>query len=42
VFKKFTIPEQKQLIIEVYEKGGGRNVKLSLANSDLLKARTFQ
>ena len=42
VFKKFTIPEQKQLIIEVYEKGGGRNVKLSLANSDLLKARTFK
>lgn len=42
VFKKFTIPEQKQLIIEVYEKGGGRNVKLSLSNADLLKARTFQ
>lgn len=42
VFKKFTIPDQKQLIIEVYEKGGGRNVKLSLSNSDLLKARTFQ
>ncbi|MFD2719875.1 conjugative transposon protein TraN [Hymenobacter monticola] len=42
VFKKFTIPNQKQLIIEVYEKGGGRNVKLHLANSDLLKARTFQ
>ena len=42
VFKKFTIPEQKQLIIEGYEKGGGRNVKLSLSNSDLLKARTFQ
>ncbi|GGG59700.1 conjugative transposon protein TraN [Hymenobacter glacieicola] len=42
VFKKFTIPDQKQLIIEVYEKGGGRNVKLNLSNSDLLNARTFQ
>lgn len=41
VFKKFTIPDQKQLIIEVYEKGGGRNVKLKLANSDLLNAFTF-
>lgn len=42
IFKKFTIPEQKQLIIEVYEKGGGRNVKLKLSNADLLKARTFK
>ena len=42
IFKKFTIPEQKQLIIEVYEKGGGRNIKLKLANSDLLKARSFK
>jgi conjugative transposon TraN protein len=41
IFKKFTIPDQKQLIIELYEKGGGRNIKLELANSDLLKARTF-
>jgi conjugative transposon TraN protein len=42
IFKKFTIPEQKQLIIEVYEKGGGRNLKLKLSNGDLLKARTFK
>jgi hypothetical protein len=42
IFKKFTIPEQKQLIVEVYEKGGGRNIKLKLTNSDLLKARTFR
>ncbi|WP_400194234.1 conjugative transposon protein TraN [Hymenobacter sp. B81] len=42
VFKKFTIPDQKQLIIEVYEKGGGRNVKLRLSTADLLKARTFK
>jgi conjugative transposon TraN protein len=42
IFKKFTIPEQKQLIVELYEKGGGRNIKLKLSNSDLLKARTFK
>lgn len=42
IFKKFTIPEQKQLVIEVYEKGGGRNVKLKLSNSDLLKAHSFK
>ncbi|QIL78425.1 conjugative transposon protein TraN [Hymenobacter sp. HDW8] len=41
IFKKFTIPDKKQLVIELYEKGGGRNIKLTLANSDLLKARTF-
>ncbi len=40
--KKFAIPEQKQLIVELYEKGGGRNIKLKLTNSDLLKARTFR
>lgn len=42
IFRKFTIPEQKQLIIELYEKGGGRNLKLRLDNADLLKARTFK
>lgn len=41
IFKKFTIPDQKQLIVELYEKGGGRNLKLKLSNSALLKARTF-
>ncbi|MCA8833348.1 conjugative transposon protein TraN [Hymenobacter pini] len=42
VFKKFTIPDQKNLVVEVYEKGGGRNIKLKLSNSDLLRARGFQ
>ncbi|MDF7815524.1 MULTISPECIES: conjugative transposon protein TraN [Hymenobacter] len=42
IFKKFTIPDKKQLVIELYEKGGGRNIKLTLANSDLLKARTYK
>ncbi|GAB3298502.1 conjugative transposon protein TraN [Hymenobacter tenuis] len=42
VFKKFTIPEQQQLLVEVYEKGGGRHLTLTLSNADLLKARTFK
>ncbi|WP_426491227.1 conjugative transposon protein TraN [Hymenobacter sp. 102] len=42
VFRKFTIPDQKNLVIEVYEKGGGRNVKLKLSNRDLLRARGFR
>ncbi|MBT9395043.1 conjugative transposon protein TraN [Hymenobacter sp. NST-14] len=42
VFKKFTIPDQKNLVVEVYEKGGGRNIKLRLSNSDLLRARGFR
>lgn len=42
MFKKFTIPDQKQLVVELYEKGGGRNVKLTIANADLLKAHTLE
>ncbi|GAB3241110.1 conjugative transposon protein TraN [Hymenobacter seoulensis] len=42
VFRKFTIPDQKNLIVEVYEKGGGRHVKLRLSNADLLRARGFR
>lgn len=42
IFKKFTIPDQKQLIVELYEKGGGRNIRLKLSNSDLLGAYTFK
>ncbi|WP_185284579.1 conjugative transposon protein TraN [Hymenobacter sp. NBH84] len=42
VFKKFTIPDQKNLVVEVYEKGGGRNITLKLSNSDLLRARGFR
>ena len=41
VFKKFTIPEAKQLVIELYEKNGGRQLSLKLNNAELLKALTF-
>lgn len=39
VFSKFTIPEGKQLLIEVFEKGGGRNYSFKMDNSDLTLAR---
>lgn len=35
---KITIPNDKQLIIELFEKGGGRNQSFVIENSDLLKA----
>lgn len=41
VFKKFTIPDKKELVVEVYEKGGGRNIKLRLSNHDVLNAHGF-
>ena len=35
---KFTIPDDKQLIIELFEKDGGRNQTLTVENSDLVRA----
>lgn len=39
VFEKFTLPDGKQLLIEVFEKGGGRNFFFRVDNSDLTLAR---
>jgi len=36
---KFTIPNDKQLIIELAERDGGRNQTLTIENSDLIRAR---
>jgi conjugative transposon TraN protein len=35
---KFTLPDDKQLIIELVEKDGGRNQTLTVENSDLVHA----
>jgi conjugative transposon TraN protein len=35
---KFTIPNDKQLIIELFEKDGGRNQTLTVENADLVRA----
>ena len=37
--RKFTIPDGKTLHIDLFEQNGGRNLKLKLSNSDILKAR---
>ena len=36
--EKFTIPEAKRLIIEVFEKHGGRHLKLSIKNATIVGA----
>jgi conjugative transposon TraN protein len=36
---KITIPADKQLIIEVFEKNGGRNQTFTVENADLIRAR---
>ena len=40
-FKKFTIPDKKQLVVELFEKNGGRHQRLVIKNGDLAKARTI-
>ncbi len=41
-FKKFTIPDKKQLVVELFEKNGGRHQRFVIKNGDLTKARTFE
>ena len=38
VLPKFTIPNDKQLVIELFEKDGGRNQTLTVENTDLVRA----
>jgi len=40
-FKKFTIPDKKQLVVELFEKNGGRHQRFVIKNGDLVKARTI-
>jgi conjugative transposon TraN protein len=39
-FKKFTIPDKKQLVVELFEKDGGRHQRFVVKNGELAKART--
>ena len=41
-FKKFTIPDKKQLVVELFEKDGGRHQQFIVKNGDLAKARTIR
>jgi conjugative transposon TraN protein len=37
--EKFTIPDAKRLVIEMFEKNGGRNLSLSIKNKTIVNAR---
>ena len=37
---KFTIPDDKKLIVEMYEKQGGRHQSFDVENEDLVRAET--
>ncbi len=41
-FEKFTIPDKKQLVVELFEKNGGRHQRFVIKNSDITKARTIE
>jgi conjugative transposon TraN protein len=38
---KFTIPDGKQLIVELFEKNGGRHQSLVVENSDIVRAKVI-
>ena len=40
-FDKFTIPDDKCLVVEMFEKNGGRHQHFSVDNDDLVRARTI-
>jgi conjugative transposon TraN protein len=41
-FKKFTIPDNKQLVVELFEKNGGRHQRFVIKNRDLAMAGSFK
>ncbi len=40
-FQKFTIPDKKQLVVELFEKNGGRHQRFVIKNGDLAKSRKY-
>lgn len=41
-FNKFTIPDDKVFEIEMFEKGGGRHMRLSIQNEYILSAELLK
>ncbi len=37
-FEKFTIPDDKVLVVEIYERGGGRHQSFTIKNTDIIGA----
>lgn len=42
VLRKFTIPDDKNLVVEMFERGGGRHLTFNITNNDILKARKLK
>jgi conjugative transposon TraN protein len=42
VLRKFTIPDDKNLVVEMFERGGGRHLTFNVTNDDILKARKLK
>lgn len=40
-FKKFTIPDNKYLAVEILEKNGGRNLQLKVVNNKIIQAKSI-
>ncbi|MCM1301206.1 MAG: conjugative transposon protein TraN [Bacteroides cellulosilyticus] len=40
-FEKFTIPDDKQLVVELHEKSGGRHQRFIIRNDDIVRARVI-
>ena len=40
-FEKFTIPDDKQLVVELHEKNGGRHQRFIIRNEDIVGARVI-
>ena len=40
-FEKFTLSDNKTFFIEIYEKGGGRNLLLKVKKGDIVRAKGF-
>jgi hypothetical protein len=38
---KFTIPDDKQLVVELFEKNGGRHQQFVIENSDITRAEVI-
>ena len=41
-FEKFTIPDKKQLVVELFEKNGGRHQRFIVKNENMIKACTVE
>ena len=42
VLRKFTIPDDKNLVVEMFERGGGRHLTFNVTNEDILNARKLK